>query len=121
MKRKVAMLIVVLTITTTLASLAHADSEFGGGYIITRVEAYDFDLYYPIVFTGGERAMVEVIGDEDTDLDLYVYDSNGDLVAFDESESDHCIVSWTPERTEHYTIVIVNLGDVYNEYLLQTN
>jgi hypothetical protein len=32
-------------------------------------------------FRGGELAVVSIVGDGTTDLDLYVFDNNGNLVA----------------------------------------
>src|SRR5262245_23227666 len=108
---------VFLTITCILASLAQAESLRGGHHTTTRVEAYDRDEFVPIVFLGGRFARVEIIGDGDTDLDLYVYDAASNLVAKDDDNRDYCIATWTPTRTQAYTIVVVNLGDVYNKYV----
>ena len=73
---------------------------------------------YRIYFYRGEEAEVLVIGDGDTDLDLYVYDDNGNLVASDTDFSDNCYVSWTPRRSGYFTVKIKNLGNVPNCYLL---
>jgi len=85
-----------------------------------QVEAQMTDVYR-ITFVRGESAVVRVIGDGDTDLDLYVYDENGRLVAEDSDSTDYCVVSWTPRWTGTFTVKIVNLGRVYNAYTLTTN
>lgn len=75
---------------------------------------------YTITFRGGERAVVLVSGDGDSDLDLYVYDENGNLVCRDDDESDDMVCAWTPRWTGRYRIQIRNLG-IANEYVIATN
>ena len=76
---------------------------------------------YEISFYGDELAEVYVSGDGDTDLDLYVYDSRGNLIDKDDDYTDECYVRWVPAWTGKFIIRIVNRGSVYNEYLLMTN
>ncbi|GHU74584.1 hypothetical protein FACS189450_15230 [Spirochaetia bacterium] len=73
------------------------------------------------VFRANERAEIGVSGDGDTDIDLYVYDSNGNLIVYDESPYDDCYVSFVPKWTGEFTVQIVNLGRVYNVYTLTSN
>ena len=74
-----------------------------------------------ITFRAGEPAYVAVSGDGDTDLDLYVYDENGNLITYDNSYGDDCLVSFTPRWTGVFIIKIKNLGRVYNRYCMGTN
>ncbi len=76
---------------------------------------------YQISFIANVLAEILVSGDGDTDLDLYVYDSNGNLIAYDESYSDDCYVRWVPAWTGRFFIKIVNRGPVYNNYVILTN
>ncbi|MDR2774434.1 MAG: hypothetical protein LBC19_06770 [Tannerella sp.] len=76
---------------------------------------------YVIRFRSGELAAVYVSGDGDTDLDLYVYDSYGNLIVSDTDYSDECVCLWIPKTTESYKIRIKNRGDVYNAYTIVTN
>lgn len=113
-----ALMAIVLVITGSISSFA--DSI--GGFTTHRdiVEARSTDVY-SVVFRGREVARVAVKGDGDTDLDLYVYNSNGDLVAKDDDYTDTCAVRWVPRWTGRYTIRVVNRGNVYNEYVIATN
>ena len=92
----------------------------GTKYANSRVEAHDYDIYN-VTFRSGETAIVTVIGDGDTDLDLYVYDSNGNLIDSDNDYTDNCVCTWTPRWTGNFRIKIVNRGNVYNRYILRTN
>jgi hypothetical protein len=85
-----------------------------------RVEAFATNTY-TINFQAGKLAEVYVSGDGDTDLDLYVYDQNGSLIDFDEDWNDECLVRWVPNRTGPFTIVVKNLGRVWNRYYITTN
>ena len=76
---------------------------------------------FTVSFVKDYLAEVGVSGDGDTDLDLYVYDSNGNLIASDADYTDDCYVCWVPRWTGRYTIKVVNRGPVPNKYVLLTN
>ncbi len=76
---------------------------------------------YTFTFKGGEFALVTVLGDGDTRLDLYIYDASGNLVTSHVGPGDKRLVSWVPWRTGVYTIQIVNQGTRWNWYTLLTN
>lgn len=76
---------------------------------------------YTASFVANQLAEVLVSGDGDTDLDLYVYDSNGNLIARDNDYTDDCYVRWVPAWTGRYIIRIVNRGPVYNRFVILTN
>ncbi|PLY07103.1 MAG: hypothetical protein C0622_00230 [Desulfuromonas sp.] len=77
---------------------------------------------YEITFRGDELAEVAVLGDGDNDLDLFIYDENGNLIESDEDATDQCYVSWYPAWTGTFKIKIKNLGrSVYSNYVLLTN
>lgn len=81
----------------------------------TRVEANSVDSY-TVAFRGQEKAEIALVGDGDTDLDLYVYDENNNLVEKDEDGTDRCYVTWTPKWTGRFVIRVRNRGSVYNKY-----
>ncbi len=91
----------------------------GPGRVRSVVNTRATDVYR-LNFRGGERAVVTVSGDGDSDLDLFVYDSNGNLVCKDDDETDEMICAWTPRWTGQFRIEIRNLG-IANEYVLATN
>ena len=92
----------------------------GPGEVSERVLAGDTDVY-TVRFNGGEEAAVLVVGDGDTDLDLYVYDENDNLVCDDADSTDTMLCEWTPRWTGDFTVKIKNLGSVYNAYEMVTN
>lgn len=85
-----------------------------------RVLSNSTDIW-EISFRGGERGSIRVDGDGDTDLDCYVYNSRGTLVAYDNDLTDYCILDWYQASTGNVRLEIRNLGDVYNQYILSTN
>lgn len=92
----------------------------GPRYNYSSVSAGGTDVYN-ISFRAGELAIVTVVGDGDTDLDLYVYDNNGNLIDSDADYTDNCVCTWTPRWTGNFRIKIVNRGRVFNRYVLRTN
>lgn len=81
------------------------------------VNALGVDVY-KITCRGGEATTIYVSGDGDTDLDLYVYDANGNLIAYDDDGDDECVVRFVAYRTHTFTVRVRNRGRVYNCYTL---
>ena len=86
----------------------------------TYVLANSTDVF-TIRFPGDKLAEVFVSGDGDTDLDLYVYDENNNLIESDVDYTDQCYVSWTPAWTGPFKVKVVNRGNVRNYYSIWTN
>jgi hypothetical protein len=76
---------------------------------------------YHETFRGGEFAMIEIDGDGSTDLDIYVYDENGNLITYGIGLSDREVVSFNPLWTGVFRIEVRNLGGRTNWYRLITN
>lgn len=76
---------------------------------------------YNIWFEGGELAEILVTGDRGTDLDLFVFDENNNLIAFDDDLTDMCYAAFTPLWSGRFRVEIRNLGPYWNHYLLETN
>lgn len=100
---------------------AGAKGAVGGPRSTTdRVLSNTTDVW-EIAFRGGELGSIRVDGDGDTDLDCYVYNSAGTLLAYDNDLTDYCILDWYQSSAGNIRLEIKNLGDVYNEYILSTN
>ena len=76
---------------------------------------------YEVKFWASELAEVIVIGDGDNDLDLYIYDQNGNLIASDTDYTDQCVCRWVPAWTGAFRIRIVNRGAIYSDFAIATN
>lgn len=76
---------------------------------------------YTSTFYAGDRVEIGVSGDGNTDLDLYVYDNQGRLVAKDDDRTDECRVHLVIYRTSQWTIKVVNRGRYYNAFDIWTN
>lgn len=80
------------------------------------VQAGTKDIW-SIVYPGLQWAGVRLIGDGDTDLDLYVFDVTG-LVDSDIGPTDDAAVVWYVQVGGEFRIEVENLGFVYNCYML---
>jgi hypothetical protein len=112
--RSLALAVVALAASLSLPA-ARADRIGGSVDHIDRVRPRVTDSYQ-VPFRGGQWAQVVVIGDGGTDLDLFVYDQFGNLVASDTDSTDNCIVRFWVPRTAVYTVKVQNLGTVSNVY-----
>jgi len=117
---KTLMVLATIAAMTLTGMAAHAGRVPGPFQHRDSVKAHETDVY-TMTFRGGEDAVILVRGDHDTDLDLYVYDEFGNLVAKDDDSSDSCKVVFTPLFTARFTVKVVNHGSVYNEYAIETN
>lgn len=95
-------------------------AKFGRVYTSRRVSAGSYYTFH-LTYRGGYAASLSIIGDGDTDLDFYVYDSYGNLVGSDDDYSDQAYFYWTPRRDTQYKIKVINRGNVYNVFKVITN
>jgi hypothetical protein len=61
-----------------------------------------------LVFKSGEVTRVVMAGSPQADADLYVFDADGNLVAWDDSPLGAGAAEWLPQRTASYTVEIRN-------------
>ena len=76
---------------------------------------------FVVTFRGGEVAGVGVAGNGRSDLDLYVFDEDGNLIGSDTDVTDVCEVIWTPRWTGPFLIVVRNQSRSRNTYRILTN
>ncbi len=120
MKKIVLSLFVVLSLSLVTVSIADAGRQNGPGEDTTICEAQG-SISYNITFWGGEQARIAIVGDGSTDLDIFVYDSNGRLIVQGIGLTDRELVTWVPGQTQTYRIVVRNLGNTWNRFSLATN
>jgi hypothetical protein len=99
----------------SMSDVASAAPRGGAGCQMETVRAHSTDTFN-VTFYASQLAGVTVIGDGDTDLDVYIYDEFGNLIGSDTDHSDNCVVMWTPRWTGRFAIKVVNRGSVYNRY-----
>ena len=109
----------LIALADDVASSGARGAVGGGKYTTTVVDNRAVDNF-KVRFRGGEPARIVVSGDGDSDLDLYVYDENDNLVCSDDDSSDDMICGWTPSWTGTYTVRVKNRG-MANRYTLVTN
>lgn len=115
MKKSIFGMILGLT-TFANALVVGSGSKIGS----ENVRAYDSDSYV-FNFVGGYQAGAYLSGDSDTDLDLYIYDQNGNQVCRSTSSGDDEYCVWNPIWTGPFKVVIKNRGSVSNNYILKVD
>jgi hypothetical protein len=78
---------------------------------------YQTDVF-PLIGFAGELNRIVVRGGSQTDLDLFVYDENDNLIASDTDSTSLCIVSWVPRWSGPFTVRVVNRGRFSNGYTI---
>jgi len=81
---------------------------------------YESEKWY-IPCYPGEASTIEIIGDGNTNLDIFVYDKCNTLVASDSNKSDKCSVTWIPKWKEKFQAEVVNMNDKNNNYVIIYN
>ena len=78
---------------------------------------------YPwrIDFEGNIWSEVRVIGNGNTDLDLFVFSGNGSLIASDTGWGDNCCTQFIPFGNQTITVVVKNKGPIPNSYRIFTD
>ncbi|GAA5184539.1 hypothetical protein GCM10025771_38830 [Niveibacterium umoris] len=109
----------IIALADDVAKTGSRGRDRGPGRIHTVVGSGEVDSF-DVVFTGGEPARILVSGDGDSDLDLYVYDENGNLICKDDDNSDDMVCGFTPAWTGKFNVRVRNRG-IANEYVLITN
>ena len=77
--------------------------------------------WYDWYFDGGRLAEVAVRSLDGADLDLYVYDQNGNMITYDERYGTDAYCSWTPRWTGIFRICIKNNARYNATYEIFTN
>jgi uncharacterized protein YcgI (DUF1989 family) len=111
----------LLAANLSLASLSPVSAGAIGGPKTTgwqTVEAEGADTYH-ISFRGNALAIIRARGQGD--IDLYVYDSDGRLVARDAAYDSTPVCVFTPHYSETYTVRVVNAEEDDVDYVLETN
>lgn len=112
----------LLSLIEGLSSSAKSRGYAGSGYIngTWRIDAYS-SREFKWTFMGKEEAELLFNGDNDTDLDFYIYDSEGELLTSDTGKTDNAHFKWVPPYTKEYTFRVVNHGNVYNDVRILSN
>lgn len=98
---------------------AHAGTVYGPFHPRVQMIAAHGVREYTFTYWGSETAAV--LADANGDVDIYVFDSRGNLVTFDDELDWIPLCEWTPSRRQVYTIQIVNRENYPVQFDLDTN
>jgi len=76
---------------------------------------------YNLRAQGGYVWNIIAAGDGDTDVDMEVFDQNGNLICRDIAPYTRAGCSFTPAWTGNFTVRITNLGNVWTRTLIMSN
>lgn len=98
------------TLIAAIGASASSAGSFTPGTSSDHFVDADAGVSYLEPFKGGELAQVEITGDGGSDIDLYVYDLEGNLIARSISYGHVEYVEFTPSETADFEIRIENFG-----------
>lgn len=93
----------------------------GGAQVLSDMVYSNGEQMYFCDFYAHQVAMVALVGDGDSDLDLFIYDQNMNLVTEDAGYDFDCLCTWTPAWTGRFYMKVVNRGNEYNKFTMATN
>lgn len=112
--KAIKLFVVALLLGSNVAAVTAAPVN-GTGTAVRRCNARSSVVFFETC-RAGEVTTVSIVGDGDTDLDLYVYDANNNLIASGIGLSDRETVSFVPHVTSTFRIEVRNLGNVWNQF-----
>lgn len=114
----------LLAYAKTVEKLVKAGTRgaFGGPkYDFSYVYGNSKTSYYNIGFVAGRYAEVDIYSMDGADLDLYIYDSNWNLIDKDTSYSSNAWCSFIPRWDGNFHIVVKNNSRYCSWFELYTN
>lgn len=104
-----------------MAEMEGTRGAVGGAQVLSDMVYSNGEQMFFCDFYAHQVAMVALVGDGDSDLDLFIYDQNMNLVTEDAGYDFDCLCTWTPAWTGRFYMKVVNRGNVYNRFTLATN
>lgn len=112
---------VTLAILVGMGQLAQANSTDGPGSTTTTIDALSVDNFQ-VTHIGGIPAQVRIKSFGATYLEVVVLDDLGREVAYGTDKSiDQIVLSWLPDRTQKFTVKVINRAPTSNVYFISTN
>jgi hypothetical protein len=111
--------VVLCSAVAMVISLSTSDAAAQGGAFVVRKGRVQALQTWTMSWDNPSAGLVgiSIVGDGDTDLDLFVFDSSGRLIKKADGPSDREGVLILAPRG-NLTIVVQNLGIVYNDFVI---
>jgi esterase/lipase superfamily enzyme len=104
---------VIVTAALVLTAAPQGGTAQGPVRAIHRIAARATET--TVIDVGRDGTSVVVQGDGDTDIDCWLYDESGRLIASDNDATDYCVFDVTRIVRGRVRLIIRNLGSVYND------
>lgn len=114
-------LAIALAVTSALSTLAYAGAYGGPEELLGHYLAADEYLEHQVTMQGGEEAQIVLDGHGMENLEVYIFDESGLLIASSACDGEvHSFVFFVDE-TETFTVLIMNEGAEAVVFDLATN
>lgn len=110
-----ALVLATITCPVLLASNASADPVGGSRTFEDAVRPGGIDSYN-FLLRREETTIFAVVGSGSSDIDCFLYDEHGGLVAKDNDDTANCVLSVAPRWTGRFVLKVVNVGDRITTY-----
>jgi hypothetical protein len=112
--------LVVCTLLCTLVVLSSsfAQSNDTRPVVKTGEVRGDSEVSFTFTLEGGRPAMISLVGDGSSDLDLIIHSPEGKEMISSMGPHDRELVQWTPWKTGTYRVVVKNYGRGLNRFTL---
>lgn len=125
MKNAIAAIFMLVLIGSSLSSFTLANTATNAAAKTTIVEYFSVDSKrvseYYLYLNAGQTALVKATGNGRSDLDLYIRNVAGELIASDEREMTDGYLKFEARKGGCYKVRVLNTGNYANRYKLEIN
>ena len=112
---------ILFTLIAALISSIALAGEIGGIKNYSDVVDGNKSVSYNLILKTNELLTIKLSADNDSNIDCYLHNWSGEILAKDTSPASSCFISYTPKKQGKYIFLIMNSGDKSNNYQFTTD